>query len=279
MPPGKFVQGGMFFSIDGKPLIATADGGTVNLWKLTDKQEKVAEFPGHEGDIINVFVSPDRKLMATVDKKGAIRLWNITSGELIADLPGKKYSDNEYKKLIFSRSGRRMVIIVSQHGSPTLLWDWVNNQLDSFKGSQEKIIEAVFTKDDSILLVSDKGHIFNWSDKKQPISVRLPNHLFIENNFTFSPDGKQIVNIRFHHGCLQLEHYKLSQNQSEQKTLTSGCAVAFSNDSNKLAIADEFGNIYLYSSGKLEKPMELKAYKGGVTKELIFSPDGKQLIS
>ena len=66
---------------DGKKLLVACD--VVTLWDLT-KGETIRTFNGHPG-AISIGVSPDGKKMATGWYDGNMKIWNVESGEMVAE--------------------------------------------------------------------------------------------------------------------------------------------------------------------------------------------------
>ncbi|NJM72031.1 MAG: hypothetical protein HC862_18620 [Scytonema sp. RU_4_4] len=106
--PGMEVRN-IFFHPNGKLLIATKsnNNGTVQLWDRETKGKPILELPGHKFQAgyssDNVFFSPDRSKLATVDSQGIVRLWDWNGNKLKEFQAGY-----EIKKLSFSPNGQTL---------------------------------------------------------------------------------------------------------------------------------------------------------------------------
>jgi len=70
------------FSSDGKKLASGSTDKTVNLWD-TDTRELIATFTGHLNGIVALSFSPDGKTLASGSTDGTIKFWNTETGELL----------------------------------------------------------------------------------------------------------------------------------------------------------------------------------------------------
>jgi len=78
--------------------------GTVNLWHPQTGTEEVLH--GHRSPVNHVTVSPDRRTMATGDRAGEIRLWQLSTLQQLCDLTGLT---GDVTGLWFSPDGRRLL--------------------------------------------------------------------------------------------------------------------------------------------------------------------------
>ena len=280
-PSGEIV--GIYPSVDGKHLIATDDGkGTISLRNWENLQEKVAEFPGHEGSegSISVSFSPNGKQMTTYKVYGkniVIRLWKDINSQEFIKFPGTINDDNYIRDFSFKSNGKQVAILTNKNA---FLWDLEKNKAYTFtQFQQETPIGIGFTNNGKLLVATIEGNIFDWYSSKQPVLKKLEDFRDAGNaRVIFSPDGNQFLKTDAVHRCFPVQKYEFSENTTASE-LKEGCVVEYSPDATKIGIGNEDGTIYLHDLKKeTQNFIELKAHQGDVA-ELSFSSDSKQLFS
>lgn len=285
-PPGEYINQKMFFGSDGKILMTTVENpGTVSLWNLTGKGEKVGEFSGNKREIKYVVISPDGNKLVTVDDKKIISLWDINSKKIIGQFPDT-IGSSVVKYISFSPNSKLIAILTKfSKDDDAFLWDWGKNNSYRFKDSQvnETPVGIGFTNEGKVLVATDTENIVDWTDNKKLIATGLKDFKISGassiDDVIFSPDGKQLLRTSdYGFFCNSVKNYYNLPGKLDGNELEEGCTVNFSHDSTKIVIGNEHGKIYLYVPNNYRNPIELKAHESYVL-QLIFSPDDKQLIS
>jgi len=94
--------------------------GTVNIWHAKTGTEEVLH--GHRSPVNHVTVSPDGRTMATGDRAGEIRLWQLSTRQQLCELTGLT---GDVTGLWFSPDGRRLLAAAKTKdgGSEVMVWD------------------------------------------------------------------------------------------------------------------------------------------------------------
>lgn len=109
-------------SPDGRTLAAPCtslfEGGRMILWEVATSKERLS-FPEPPGEIHNVAISPDGRLLAAGGfDNNKIYLWDALTGELLTQLKGHQ---GNIDSLVFSPDGRRLAS--GSQDTTALIWD------------------------------------------------------------------------------------------------------------------------------------------------------------
>jgi len=137
-PDGRLVAGG------GSRWPGIPDSDTVFVWEVATGK-RIKTLAGHSmgnnshsnAEIRSQFTPDGRKLL-TIDGKGAIRLWELSSGQVLW-----KSAENHGNPR-FSISPDGCVIASSSYGAPVLLWDLYGNAKGSVKPSGTVDLEQLW---------------------------------------------------------------------------------------------------------------------------------------
>lgn len=88
--------------------------GFVQMWRIADG-EKLLELDIN--DATSLTFSPDGQILATGSTDGSVRLWQVTSGEMLADLPGHT---GLVADLVFAPDGEQLAS--ASHDGTLILW-------------------------------------------------------------------------------------------------------------------------------------------------------------
>lgn len=77
-----FVHRSFGLSPDGKVVVSGGDNGVLTSFD-TETGRKLADFQGHDGDVLAVAVSPDGKLVVSGSTDQTVRLWDLGTGALL----------------------------------------------------------------------------------------------------------------------------------------------------------------------------------------------------
>ncbi len=138
-------------SPDGKTVVSGSADRMARIWKLTG-QQKPLMLKGHQEEVKLVGITPDGKTIIT-GSYGAVKMWDLTTGELKATLPNLPKSEIKIGPLsIIDDDGERFrPLAINPNNSTAILdffsgvklWDLTTNQqkallnekFDTFAGS------------------------------------------------------------------------------------------------------------------------------------------------
>ncbi|MCX7872153.1 MAG: protein kinase [Verrucomicrobiae bacterium] len=89
LSPGEKFSGPLLISSDGRILLGTGPGYTVELWELPSGT-KISTCRGHKWTIWDAKFFPDMRFLVTAGTDGTARVWDIYSGDQVAILSGHK---------------------------------------------------------------------------------------------------------------------------------------------------------------------------------------------
>ncbi len=249
--------------------------------EIPERPGTIAEFV-QEGTLETVEFSPTTpNLVVSTDYdknfKRTVRLWDInTPTTPIAEFKGDAAA--------FSPDGKILAISNSrEYDASVKLWDMAKEEfIGSLRTSGDN---AVFSPDRRFLAVETFGiELWNISDPTQPIEDIKLKGKNIEEEHTFSPDGKLIATTELVSDKVNIWH--IDGNQVIKKNTINVIdkeygrieALQFSPDPQNpiLAVADNDEDIRLYY------PPDWQNYNTIPTKnvyDLAFAPDGKTIIT
>jgi RNA polymerase sigma factor (sigma-70 family) len=123
VPPKERYAVAVALSPDGRTLAAPCtslfNGGLMRLWEVATGKERLS-FPEPPGEIRNVAISPDGRLLAAggFDNDNVIYLWDALTGERLTQLKGHQ---GKIDSLVFSPDGQRLAS--GSQDTTALIWD------------------------------------------------------------------------------------------------------------------------------------------------------------
>ncbi|MCC0178433.1 hypothetical protein I4641_15765, partial [Waterburya agarophytonicola K14] len=269
-------QANITFSPDGE-MIASVSNDTVKLWNIKGKLLKT--FNGHTSSIENVAFSPDGEMIASVSND-TVKLWNI-EGDLIKT---ETIQNIIPRHLNFSPDGNTLIIInIINNQNHVNLWNLKGEKLAVLE-FRDFIKTSKISSDGQIIAFSSDTKIEIW-DFKEQVSQTFEGHKSIISDFEFSPNSKLIASTSWD-GTIKLWNLKEKALATFHGNIASGNNgedfnryITFSTDSKTVAFINNNNNknIKIWDQqGKL-----LHALNGHTDDiyTLVFSPDGKKLVS
>ncbi|NQT11339.1 MAG: hypothetical protein HQ582_01235, partial [Planctomycetes bacterium] len=165
----------------------------VSLWNTSTWQARpIATWTGFISDKGRVAVSPDATTVATGDRRGKIRFWDVASGEKRLDYSvGKRAIES----LAFSPDGA-LVAIATRDG--VFLWNWVSGDAPkALEGPAERAAIVTFSPDGRLLAAGcrDEFAARIWNVASRQLVSRLEGEAdhYEPEGLTFSSDGKSLI--------------------------------------------------------------------------------------
>jgi len=144
---------------------------------------------GHTDEINSSQFSPDGKQVLTASNDFTAKIWDVESGNLIADLKGHTFFVNSAR---FSPDGKQ-VVTVGQDGK-MILWDTVTgDSIYSITPSSWVVSYAEFSPNGKLIVVASDNMAVIWDVKNKQTLHLLESHQAVIRSARFSTDGKRIV--------------------------------------------------------------------------------------
>lgn len=232
-----------FVGIGGDLIGSESSQPIVEIWD-TEKGELVRTLKGYSDEIDDVVLSPDRKLLATTDDSGIVKIWEVSSGK-------QKFEFNKERevKVVFSGDSTKIVglgggqyYISSKTFAPRHIKIW------SLKDGSE-----TYSSDFEAKTVYQDTLAVSFSAKW--LSIKADATLFLLNTETKQPP-------------LQLR----------EKFYSYGEKVEFSPDGRYLVSGDNDGSIEVWSVETEKLITVLRGHTAQIT-NLNFHPNGNILLS
>ena len=275
--------GSVAFSPDGT-IIALGRGGIVTLHDASTR-EGITHFRHTEGNRLGneVAFSPDGTLLASGSGNGTIKVWNVASRENIATLEGHRNEmpsvedfDTSHRigSLDFSTDGT--LLASGSRDGTVKLWNvatWTNSATIEHT---DGIALVAFLPDGTLAFADFGDTVTLWDVTTESQISTLETHA-ISSGVAISPDGTILAS-----GSL----YSIKLWDLTTGTWTGSLnhmrdypwvTLAFSPDGTILAVSAN-GLIEIWDVPTSELKATISGGPGGVG-ELLFSPDGTQLVS
>ncbi len=265
------------FSADGQTLATASSDKTVRLWDVADGQLQ-RSLVGHSNNVFAVrFIgNGDTLLSAGFDR--TLRLWDTKSGVTLRVLQGHESGAQQaavYGDRLFSAgndgSVRRWGLGLPYQQRVAI----ANNTPKSNAINPNLKNVAVGFGNGSLRLYDIEAGLWAW-EKKQAHNDSSIKRLAFNNTGNLLASGDM-------DGTVKLWKVESSSSLQEQQILEEHKdtvhALSFSPDSQTLATAGYDGKIGLFKLGSQDKPRFIEnAHDGGLV-SVMFSQDGKQLLS
>ncbi len=294
--PHEYGVSGAACSPDGRWLATGSARGDVagplRLWDLATQQE-VTVLTTNFWLRPTIVFSPNSELLAFVDFYRGVRLWSISAGQEITNLPAY-FPYQSPLGVTFSPDGQTLAYNENQAGD-IILWDIRSRSVvQRLNGHQWCVTALAFTPDGRFLASGSMDrtvHLWDLTEGRE--SVTFTNYTDRLTGLAFSPDGKTLATASGQQLTLLdiTSHTEVSQLRGHQSRVTG---LAFSPDGQSLITGGGFnmgtpggdGTVRVWDVTARPKETEnrrfhtgLNDYGGGSGPALSLSPDGRHLLS
>ncbi len=260
----------------GHPILVEAVDADGNVHRETYGLEEISSYriatlEGHTDVVESVAFSPDGIRLASGSHDGTANLWDVTTEQRIATLPGD--ADSRVVSAAFSPDGK----VLASVSSRVSLWDVATEQrIATLRGDQP--LSVAFSPDGNTLAVGTwNSTIELWEVGTRQRSATLQGHTGAVTSVAFSRDGTLASASR--DKTVRLWNVRNRQQTANLQRHTDVVfSVAFSPDGTQLASGSEDGTVRLWDTATRT---EIAAFVGGSlgVRSVSFSPDGALLAS
>ncbi len=239
-------------------------------------------------EVTSVDFSPDGSLIATgswdpdigSDNSDEIRIWDVSSGELLQSLSGH---EKRVLSVAFSPDGRWLAAGLVDNYDNVLIWDINSGKIAATLEGHESWVRSVAFSPDGRLLASASGEMGRkpglkiWNVATSELVATLEGHTDYVNSVAFSPDGDYLASGSSDGSV------KIWDVTTHELVRTLGgdsgevLSVAFSPDGRLLATGPIFDTVNLWevNSGELVETQD----RGTYATSMDFSPDSRLMAT
>jgi WD40 repeat protein len=259
------------FSPDGRLLVSS--GAKVRLW-LVESGALLREFDEGTG----LAFSPDGNLLATGPSQEAIKLWDVSSGELRQTVSGPEH----FTTLLFSPDGSTLEAGDYLEGRERMvrLWDLTTGTPAGTLTGFAEVNYPLAISPAGVIFAGHDNDIRVWDIQAGQVTRTLTGHTNRVTNLTISADGKLLVSGERDSNLAWVWDTTTGQRVETIPAFFLGQAntIVLSPDTQMLAVGDPTTVVSIFSVQTGEVLHELRVGIRG-TDYLSFSPDSAILVS
>jgi WD40 repeat protein len=317
IPGGSHGADRMAISADDRLVASTTQDGTIRVWNLQTNEEECA-LRGHPPYLEGLSFTRDSNHLISVGSDSNIRIWELISpresrvlsrarpfggmafssdGHRLAiarNAAGLQREETDRVQILDAESGREILrldglgnpcfgpgdrwLATNRADGSVSLWDpQSGREIRKLAANGYPSIRIASNRDGSRLACGTfAGKILIWDLTRDAPPQIIGGHADLVTSLVFSRDGRMLASSDLH-GTVLIWNEQFA----EIKRWQIGSALqdmAFSPNSQLLAIAGESPAISVWDVAKGEEVHKFHAHKGGVT-TLAFTPDGTRLVS
>ena len=268
------------FSPDGKFLIGATPENTFSVWDI-ETGERIAHLTGHSFSLTALFRSPCRKFLASVDRDGNLRKWEINKLTTNTSIPVVTSLPKAISWVQYTFSPDSVLLAAEVSGTVITVSDVENNRKIATLVHKEVIQKVRFFQKGSQLVIVGTDTIQTWNiGDPAPQSPVIRGHTAVCGAVAFSPDGSTLAARHWINGITLWDVQQLEQQATlGRKELGMIRSLDYSPCSDKLAVGSHNSVVRVWDIEKSEElPTELTTDQESQWL-VAFSPKGDFLVS
>ncbi|HYE65089.1 MAG TPA: WD40 repeat domain-containing protein [Pyrinomonadaceae bacterium] len=233
----------------------------------------------HSNLVLGAAFSPDGKQIVTASLDDTARVWEASTGTMVAELRGHREGEG-VNSASFSPDGR--LIVTASADNTARIWEASTGQnITVLRGHRGGVNSASFSPDGKFVITAsfdNTARVWDLSTRK-PVVI-LGGHTDIVRTATFSPDGKRIVTASLD-DTARVWEASTGTMVAELRGHREGEGVnsaSFSPDSRLIVTASADGTARVWDANTAQSMTELTGHRSGVF-SASFSPDGKFIVT
>ena len=267
------------FSPDGRRLIGATPENTFSIWDI-ETGERIAHLTGHSFSLTALFLSPCRQFLASVDRDGNLRKWEVNKLTTNISIPVVTSLPKTINWMQYTYSSDGILLAAMVSGTTITILDVERNRKIATLVHKEVVQKVRFLQKGSQLVITGEDTIQVWNiGESTPQSPAIRGHISVCGAVKFSPNGKTLA-AGYWSGDIHLRDVQQLEQQTILKCEELGMirSLDFSPCGDKLAVGSYDPVVRVWDIGKPEAPPAefTKDQESGWL--VAFSPKGDFLV-
>ncbi len=267
--------GAVAFAAKGRVLIGGGVDGALYLWDVEREKPLDSAPRGHNQAIVDMQMSEDGALLATLGRDQLIRLWKL--GDTYALATERQVAGSSAKGVVFSDDGRQLA--VGDDTGVVQVWDLhMEGNPKILRRHKHQVWALAFSPQGKLLASGDRSgkiHLWNPEDGKLIRSIDADESSIWW--LAFTPDGERLISV----SDLQIHIWNVETGKAistlQQKDVRFTRA-ALSPDGDSLATSSTDGKARIWDLAQGLLTREITA-DDNLLWSLAYSPDGRYLAT
>ena len=229
---------------------------------------------GHSDNVFSVAFSPDGCCIVSGSNDNTVRIWDVATCELEAELG---HSDSVYS-VNYSLDGSR--IVSGSFDNTVRIWNAVTGEVEAeLKGHLGEGYSVVFSPDGNHVASGSRDNAVRiWNAVTGEVQAELKGHFGEVYSAVFSPDGSRVVSGSADN-TIHIWNVVTGVFEKELKGHSGGVhSVNFSPDGSHVVSGSSDNTVCIWNVATAECEVELRGHSGSVN-SVGFSPDGSRVVS
>jgi WD40 repeat protein len=235
---------------------------------------RIGTLKAHDGGLLCAAVSPDDRFLVTTDRKGAVKVWNLASRQMITALTGHT---KEVQRAVFSPDGQ--ILATCSTDKTVRLWDVATwTQRACLRGHVMTVRSIAFSPDGKLLASAGADQrIVLWELPQGEFVRRWKAHEDMAHDVVFTPDGRTLLSVGNQDRVAKLWDVASGAERAHCDCPTYLLSVALSPDGKTAAMSGSGSHVTLWPVDPPGSRTDL-----GVAfqvRAVAFAPSGLQLVA